>query len=174
MNKPQIYLDCDGVLADFDTFITPYMGGGSRLEWDVYSQQEFWDRLDGIDDLFGSLDKLQDADILVKGVEELCKLYDLNAPIILTGKPRKEKYTKQKLHWRDENFPHLEMIVCLSKDKCKYIKTQGDIIIDDWEKHMQAWIDAGGKWILHKSASQSLSELQEILEGLYGNGTGTE
>lgn len=166
MTKPQIFLDCDGVLADFDTFISPYMGGGSRDDWDHIQNKEFWGRLEGVDDLFGSLNKLPDADDLVKGVEEFCRQYDLAAPIILTGKPRLEKYTQQKLSWRDKHFPHLEMIVCESKNKRKHMKNKGDIIIDDWTKHQQAWIDFGGRWILHKNAKQSLSELEEILKEL--------
>lgn len=163
--KPQIFLDCDGVLADFDTFVDPYLGGGGRESWDDIDPQEFWDRLEVIDNLFGSLDKLPDADDLVAGVEKFCKDYDLDAPIILTGRPRLSKYTQQKLSWRDKHFPHLEMIVCESKNKRTHMKAPGDIIIDDWAKHMNDWIDVGGTWILHKSAEQSLQELSEILSG---------
>lgn len=159
----QIFLDCDGVLADFDTFVSPYLGGGPRADWDHLSPADFWGKLEHIEDLFGSLNKLPDADYLVKNVEALCDIYGLPAPIILTGKPRLAKYTKQKLAWRDKHYPHLEMIVCLSKDKRDHMKGPGDVIIDDWEKHQQAWLDHGGQWILHKNAEQSLRELKEIL-----------
>lgn len=165
LNKPQIFLDCDGVLADFDTFITPHMGGGDRDYWDKnLSNKEFWGRLEHIEDLFGSLDKMPDADILVQNVLDLCATYNLNRPIILTGKPRLDKYEQQKLSWRDKYFPNLEMIVCESKDKRKHMKAPGDILIDDWTKHMNAWIGAGGRWILHRSAEQSLKELAQILK----------
>lgn len=170
--KPQIFLDCDGVLADFDTFIIPYMGGTNRDYWDAnFSNAEFWGRLEHIDNLFGSLNKMSDADELVQGVEEFCKLYDLDPPIILTGKPRLDKYTEQKLKWRDEYFPHLEMIVTQSSNKRKHMKAPGDILIDDWTKHMQAWIDFDGRWILHKSAKQSLEELSNLLKEQFGDRT---
>lgn len=160
----QIFLDCDGVLADFDKFITPYMGGGTRPDWDWMGNKEFWGRLEHLEDLFGSLDKMPDADELVQGTIDLTWKHGLAMPIILTGKPRLDKYTQQKLNWRDEHFPHLEMIVCESKNKRKHMKAPGDIIIDDWEKHMQAWTSVGGRWILHKTAEQSLAELREMLE----------
>jgi hypothetical protein len=163
MDKTQIFLDCDGVLADFDTFITPYLGGGNRADWDHLSNADFWGKLEQIDNLFGGLDKMPDADDLVSGVETLCKQYDLPAPIILTGKPRLDKYKDQKLGWRDKYFPHLEMIVCESKNKRKHMRNPGDVLIDDWTKHMQAWIDVGGQWILHTSAEQSLKELKDYL-----------
>jgi hypothetical protein len=165
-NKPQIFLDCDGVLADFDKFVAPYMGSPHRPDWDWMSNQEFWGRLEHLDDLFGGLDKMPDADRLVFGVLGYCLKYDLAAPIILTGKPRLEKFTQQKLNWRDKYFPTLEMIVCDSKNKRKHMKAPGDIIIDDWEKHMKAWQDVGGIWILHKTAEQSLEELGKVLEAL--------
>lgn len=166
MSKTQIFLDCDGVLADFDKFITPLMPEGGRAAWNELPNKEFWARLEVLKDLFGSLDKMPDADALVAGVEAYCEKYGLPAPIILTGKPRLEKFTQQKLSWRDKHFPHLEMIVCESKNKRKHMKAKGDIIIDDWERHMQPWIDMGGVWILHTSAAQSLKELGKVLEDL--------
>ena len=45
MNKPKIFLDCDGVLADFDAQACVALGVDHRVFEDSYGEDEFWRRL---------------------------------------------------------------------------------------------------------------------------------
>ena len=60
----------------------------------------------------------------------------------------------------DRHF--MEMIVCMSRDKRNYCQP-GDVLIDD-RPHFQAkWEGAGGVWITHTSAAESITKLTEHL-----------
>lgn len=154
MNKMQLFLDCDGVLADFNKRATEIVGMPPRDFEDKVGEKKFWDAIYGTPDFFSSLDPMPDAYELVNAVSHL-------NPIILTGKPRGNWAEKQKLVWRDKYFPNLPMIVCPSRDKIKYAKP-GDVIVDDWAKHQQTWLNGGGIWVMHTSAKDSIRQLKEL------------
>jgi hypothetical protein len=153
-NNMQLFLDCDGVLADFNKRAIEICGEHPREFEDRVGEQKFWDMIYGTPDFFYSLDPMPDAYDLVGAVKHL-------NPIILTGKPRGEWAKEQKLRWRDKYFPDLEMIVCKSQDKIKHAKS-GDIIVDDWLKWRQIWVDGGGIWVTHTSAENSIRELKTL------------
>ena len=150
----QLFLDCDGVLANFNKRAIQICGMEPRQFEDKVGEKKFWDMIYGTPDFFLSLEPMPDAYDLVNAVRHL-------DPIILTGKPRGNWAEKQKLAWRDKYFPDLEMIVCPSKDKINYAKP-GDVIVDDWAKHQQTWIDGGGIWVMHTSAANSILELKAL------------
>ena len=151
---PQLFLDCDGVLANFDKRAREILGVVPREFEDKEGEQKFWDTLYGTPEFFFSLEPMPDAYELVDAVKHL-------NPIILTGRPRGEWSVDQKLRWRDKYFPNLEMIVCRSRDKIKHAKP-GDVIVDDWEKWRHLWVNGGGIWILHTSAQNSIRDLREL------------
>lgn len=152
--KPQLFLDCDGVLANFDKRAVEIVGMQPRDFENQNGAKKFWNMIYGTPDFFFSLEPMPDAHDLVNAVRHL-------NPIILTGKPRGEWAEKQKLAWRDKHFPDLQMIVCMSVDKIKYAQP-GDIIIDDWPKYRQIWLDGGGVWIDHYTAEISINELKKM------------
>ena len=53
--RRQIYLDCDGVLADFDTAAEKILGLPPRVFEDRFGSGQFWKLLAGHGDFFGSL-----------------------------------------------------------------------------------------------------------------------
>jgi len=150
----QLFLDCDGVLANFDKRAREILGMVPREFEDREGEQKFWDTLYDTTDFFYSLEPMPDAYDLVNAVKHL-------KPVILTGRPRGEWSVDQKLRWRDKYFPDLEMIVCRSRDKIKHAKP-GDVIVDDWEKWQPVWEKGGGVWILHTSAENSIRELKKM------------
>lgn len=150
----QLFLDCDGVLANFDKRAEEALGMNPRLYEKIHGTKKFWDGIYSIPDFFFTLEPMDDAYELVHAVEHL-------NPIILTGKPKGEWGREQKLRWRDKYFPKLEMIVCQSKDKIKHAKA-GDVLVDDWTKYKQVWIDGGGIWVDHVNARTSIVKLKQL------------
>lgn len=153
----QLFLDCDGVLANFDKRAREIVGMNPREFEDLSGADVLWDRIFGTSDFFYSLEPMPDAHELVEAVKHL-------NPIILTGAPEKGRgllAQHQKLRWRDKHFPDLEMIVCPSRNKIKYAKP-GDVIVDDWEKWKHIWVQGGGVWVLHTSARNSIEELEAL------------
>src|SRR5262249_25132824 len=78
--RRQIYLNCDGVLADFDTAAEAILGIHPRTFEDQHGAAEFWTRLARAPDFFGRLEPMPDAYDLYDAVKA-------KAPIILTGMP---------------------------------------------------------------------------------------
>lgn len=150
----QLFLDCDGVLADFNKLATERMGMGPREFEAQFGVKAFWNEIYAIEDFFFKLDPMADAFELVDAVRHL-------NPIILTGAPRGKQTHDQKRRWGQKWFPDLQMIICPSRDKIKYAKP-GDVIVDDWYKYKQTWVDGGGVWVMHTSAKDSLRQLREL------------
>lgn len=149
-----IWLDCDGVLADFDKGFYQKFGISSEEYEEQHGAKDFWFKIKNSLNFFGTLPLMPDAMQLYKAVEQL-------RPIILTGCPFGNWAEHQKFGWRDKHFPGVPMVTCLSRNKKSFCKP-GDILIDDLTKYQHLWEDAGGKFILHTSAASSISSLQEL------------
>lgn len=160
MNRPnRLILDCDGVLADFDKLAFAVLGMPSSQYEAQHGAKAFWKELRHYSNgkgwgFFESLPLMPDAMELFEAVKHL-------DPFILTGCPFGNWAPEQKLRWAERMFPGVEMITCMAKDKSLHMN-QGDILIDDREKHRQAWEDAGGIWITHTSAKSSIEQLRAI------------
>ncbi len=154
----QLFLDCDGVLADFDKFFVDNYQMNPREYEKVYGQPKFWYEIENFDGgFFRQLPKMPDADELVDAVRHL-------NPIILTGAPKGSTWpAPQKLAWRDEHYPGIPMICCQSKVKYTHmVEGKHNVIVDDWFKYKSVWEDNGGTFILHTSAKASLDELKQL------------
>ena len=160
----QVFLDSDGVLADFDKLAGEILGMPSREFEKVkhHGPGEMWARLYAHDDFFYKIPKMHDADDLVNGVIELG--FD---PIVLTGIPSKDGSDwaiGQKIRWYQDHYPDLPVITCKSKDKLLHmIEGKHNVLIDDWTQHKAAWEEAGGTFIVHTSAADSLEQLKELI-----------
>lgn len=152
----QLFLDCDGVLADFDSHFLALCGEESRGYEDKYGAKAFWKVVQSDPDFFYNLPLMPGAQELYDAVKHL-------SPPILTGVPNGNWAQPQKLRWRDKHFPDASMITCPSRDK-KLFMVPGklNIIIDDWTKHQKTWEDADGVFIVHTSAAESLAVLRDM------------
>lgn len=160
----QVFLDSDGVLADFDTLAGEILGMPPR-EFERVKHTggaaEMWKRLYEHEDFFYKIPKMPDADELVQGVIDMG--FD---PIVLTGIPSKDGSDwaiGQKMRWYAEKYPDLPVITCKSKDKLLHmIEGKHNVLIDDWTQHKAAWERAGGTFIVHTSAKKSLQDLAQV------------
>ncbi len=147
----QIYVDMDGVLADFDAHYlrifgyTPTRPGGT--DWKAVRAHEGF---------YATMPPMPDLDVLWS------RLYPHN-PIILTGVPASIPEAEgNKLEWIVRNLPSMpEVICCQAKDKANHC-LPGDLLIDDYEKHRLVWLDACGIWITHTSARNTCARLDEL------------
>lgn len=86
-------------------------------------------------------------------------------PTILTGVPSSiPQAAEQKRAWVARFCgPSIRIITCASKDKYRHA-APGDILVDDWEKHRRAWLDAGGVWVTHVDATTTIAALRPLLQ----------
>ena len=151
IGEPHIFLDCDGVLADFDSYAADYFGKHPREYERLMGSERFWRELEAKGDFYRNLPVMRDAHKLVDGVRHL-------NPTILTGCPRGNWAEQQKIDWAHEHFPGIPVITCRSADKRLHSKP-GDVLIDDWPQHRHRWIEHGGVFISHYDAETSLATL---------------
>lgn len=150
----QLYLDCDGVLADFDRAATALLGMPPRLFEHQHGRSEFWTRLARAPDFYGSLPLMPDARQLFDAVRHL-------DPIILTGLPRGDWAAPQKIRWAASHFPGTRIITCLAADKRRHAR-RGDILVDDTLKYRMLWEKAGGIFVHHHSAASTIATLWQL------------
>ena len=148
---PHLFLDCDGVLADFDTGAARILGKPVADFEASHSKGEFWRRLARAKDFYVTLPEMPDAQVLFNAVKHL-------SPTILTGLPMGNWAAPQKVRWAAEHFPGTPIITCMARDKYRHMQS-GDVLIDDREQHRGKWEDAGGVFVHHRSAKASLDEL---------------
>ncbi|QDP20054.1 5' nucleotidase, NT5C type [Sphingomonas xanthus] len=150
----QLFLDCDGVLADFEGGARALLGMSPAAFEARHGKREFWRRIARAPDFYGTLDPLPDAAELFDAVAHL-------DPIILTGLPLGNWAAPQKQRWAATHFPGTRIITCMARDKFRHM-TGRDVLVDDRATHRDAWANAGGTFIHHVSASDSLRQLAEI------------
>jgi hypothetical protein len=151
--RRRIYLDCDGVLADFDKGAEQVLGMHPRAFEKRHGMGLFWKRLAAADSFFENLEPLPDAYALYDAVKH-------RDPVILTGLPRGRWAEPQKRRWAARHFPGVEVITtsaALKREHCH----PGDALVDDRDQYRHLWEAAGGVFIHHKSARASIEALAD-------------
>lgn len=152
----QLFLDCDGVLADFDAGAKAVLGKTPDVFIARYGMGRFWQRLAHAPDFYARLPLMPGAMQLFEAVRHL-------DPIILTGLPRGNWAADQKVRWAAEHFPGTRIITCMAVEKRKHAQ-HGDVLVDDTLKHRHLWEEAGGIFIHHCSTADTLDALSRCFE----------
>lgn len=152
--SPQLFLDCDGVLADFEAGAREVLGASVREFEQRHGKREFWRRLARTRDFYATLPLMDDARLLFDAVAHL-------DPIILTGLPLGNWAAPQKVRWAEEHFPGTHIITCMARDKYRHMKG-ADVLVDDRADHRDKWEAAGGIFVHHRNARASIAELARI------------
>lgn len=153
----RLFLDLDGVLADFDRGVVQATGRtpdelGNRLMWPLLAKTPgFYDHLpwtaDGRD------------------------LWDFArpfSPVIVTGVPLGKWAEPQKRSWcARELGADVEVICCLSREKGRHAAAllgpdETMVLVDDRLKVQPGWEEAGGRFVLHTSSADSIAALKEL------------
>lgn len=156
----KIYLDLDGVLADFQK---RYQELFSTAPDHDTSRKRFGQRF-GIfiqNNNFATLDMMSDA------LELLSYLKTVSVPIeILSSTAREisnEEISRQKQTWLDNHDIKYPAIFVPGKRLKVNYASENCILIDDTVSNIDDWNKAGGIGILHKNASDTISMLQPLL-----------
>jgi hypothetical protein len=166
--KPIVYLDMDGVLADF-------FGGVEFLygveHWKQLTndktkdlKKEVIDRITGTD-FFAVLPKFPTTDALIDMVKKFTGgNFSINTSPLRGDHENSAKYKKL---WIQNNIETPDEIVVTGR-KETYAKNKGtgtpNILIDDRPVNIQKWQAAGGYGILYQANRDQLTKVQKGLE----------
>lgn len=154
----QIYLDMDGVLADFDAAACAALGTDNSYKWEwIHGTKAFWDTLYANDNFFGDLPPMADAMELYGAVAHL-------RPIILTALPKTgtAEVDRQKRDWIARHLGgDVPVITCQTSEKPDYC-LRGDVLVDDRSVNRAKWQGRGGHYVLHTSAADSVAQMREL------------
>jgi len=160
----KVYLDMDGVLADFDQRFRDISGMEPREFENKYGTKEFWNLIDeenkikfwvGIPVMSGAAD-------LVDAVK------DYNYELLTSPSAKKQSYLGKILWVRNhigDVFPSKPRINFKKAKEKHLVKPQlakTDILIDDREDTIGRWNAAGGTGIVYKNISQVLNDLGKL------------
>ena len=159
--KPRIYCDMDGVLCDFKT-AAEKVTGMPIMKWMYASKSEKWQKIKdtpkfwhtlpwqaGGRQLWSYISKF-DPHILSAYVEES---YDPNC---IPGKTK----------WLSKNagISNRSKINLVRRKEKKLFAKKGNpsILIDDYEKNVREFINAGGTGIHHTNTSKTIAQLKRL------------
>lgn len=154
----RLFLDCDGVLADFDGAFRERFGLTPREYEAKHGRSAFWRDLRRQAPQFYLFLPLKD---------DARELFDALAhlePTILTGCPGGGWAEPQKVAWAGVHFPGTPIITCRARDKPDHCQP-GDVLVDDQARHRDPWTEAGGVFVLHRSATESVPRVLAALGG---------
>ena len=152
-----LYVDLDGVLADFDTGCFEVTGRNP----DSIAVSQMWRCFEATQDFFANLEWMPGAEEMWNEITKHIQ------PTILSGVPTRggsRWADRQKQSWtRKKLGDHVPLITCASREKQIY-SGPCRILIDDRARIGRAWEANGGIFIHHKSPGTTLRELRKLLQ----------
>jgi hypothetical protein len=178
--KPHLYLDMDGVQADFFTawaqwhnrkfgqsHVERYKDIGSREQREQSIAELSAEGPEFIQEFFANLPTLPGGQRLVQWLKTnkipftvlSAPLRGMNAPSIAGKKT-----------WLDAHNPGTSGSAIFTGDKARLAQAGGqpNILVDDFKKYVNAWTDAGGIGILYRDAG--VNDVIRQLAEIYGIG----
>lgn len=147
----RLFLDLDGVLADFDRGVLAVAG---RPPGELPARR-MWTALAAHPDFFGTLEPMPDAGALWS----FCAPH---RPTILTGLPLGGWAAAQKRAWVARVLgADVEVETCMSREKHRR-SGPGRVLVDDRADLEGPWTAAGGDFVRHVSAERSVAALRAL------------
>ena len=173
--------DMDGVMCDFDLQFTQMIGSSPKEFESQYGTLKFWNEIANKGELFwSSMEKMPDFNQHKDGIVKIVNDNNLDLQVltstsgnwIIKNHPRDEakevirNIEKGKLEWLRNNWSGLKVNFSGSGgSKAKFAKPNS-CLIDDLSKNIESFEAAGGKGIIHTTASKSLNDLQLLINQL--------
>jgi 5'(3')-deoxyribonucleotidase len=147
-----IFVDLDGVITNFQKKLSELLGHPVKKEfgddpkiWAAISRagKKFWSEMEWMPD--------------GRELWEAIEIYD---PTILSAPSNHPSSVEGKKEWLKENLPDVPYIIEQKKEKHA---GKDKILIDDREKNIKKWEEAGGIGILHKDAKTTIDKLKKVM-----------
>ncbi len=151
--KMKLFVDLDGVITDFNKALSDLLG--HPVKKDFGNDPAIWRAIDKAGENFW-----KNMSFMPDG-HELWDYIKKYKPTVLTSPTRHPSSKAGKKVWLKEELPGVPYIIDSKKEQ--YAK-DGYILIDDREKNIKKWEEAGGVGILHKDAESSIKKLKKIME----------
>lgn len=156
-----LYLDMDGVVADFNAYAKKvlYKKVDSEERWAPGE----WTKLRDNQRLYRDLEQTPEADQLVEFCRAFClqKEYTL---LFLTAIPKNNDVPwafYDKVMWAQARYPDIPVMFGPYSNDKQHHYCAGDILIDDRTSNIEQWRAAGGFGILHKgNLASTIGHLQ--------------
>ena len=152
----RVYLDLDGVMADFDAHYPAEFGQDHKSMAD----DDMWAKINAHPTYF------EDMPLCPGAADFFAEIRHLK-PIILTACPRTNyaHVAGQKRRWVHKHLSaELTVLPVMGgHNKHLFMHSPGDVLIDDYEKNCTPWGASGGVAILHKSFSETRARLRAII-----------
>lgn len=149
----QVFLDLDGVFADFDARVMRLTGKHPG----ELSRNDLWKAVNRDKRFFAELELIEGCMLLWEATRDM-------EPIFLTGAPSSRVFQEQKREWVARVFgPEFAVHVVPKKLKQEF-SGPGRVLIDDTPSNIEQWEARGGHGILHTGDHAStVKALQELV-----------
>ena len=162
--EPTLYLDMDGVVADWETAIADILGY-KLIEGDRWPDQD-WRKIIQFQRVYRDIPLLPWAREFVDEACEIARAANY-AVKFLTAVPRRNDFPyafEDKVHWANKHFPTIPVwFGPYSQDKQKRA-APGQVLVDDRMTNINEWIAQNGIGIyFHRNPDAVLAILRNIL-----------
>lgn len=158
-----LYIDMDGVVADFDRYANQKLGVGPS---EGKYPQNVWEILIENPRLYRDLEPTPYATKLYDFCRKTAKKLDYRVAF-LTAIPKKNDVQHamyDKVNWAQKYFPDTPVFFGpYSRDKQNHCKAL-DILIDDRSDNIKEWKETGGVGILHKEYDVTVEKLKGFVD----------
>lgn len=150
-----LYIDVDGVLADFNKACIQHTGKPYH--------KECWSILERVPNLFSTLEVMPYSWMVLSFLEQRNIQYELLGALpLLTEKLVTAQ--RDKVQWvRDKLQIDVQVNLVASRHYKKYFCKCGDILIDDMPDNIKQWEEVGGIGIFHTDWENTIKRLDSIL-----------
>ena len=150
----------DGVLVDFIKGVSEMIG--KPLTADNKGHTEYDERKQELTDkrCFRKLPPMVDYHELIGYVKHTGLNWEI---LTAAGAINRQLVVYDKTEWIKEYVDPFVVVTCTYSGSQKAVfAKKGNILIDDRPKNIEAWEDAGGIGIIHKSAKHTIEELKKL------------
>ena len=158
----KIFFDLDDTLADFSGGVKKlgFVESGHKIEDD----NRMFEMIRECPHFYANLDLYPGSLELLNKVIET---YGIDKVEILSGVPRPHRNittaSEDKMTWCKKYLPKdMKINLCLRKDKYKFCKGKGYVLIDDNEGNCDEWKEAGGTAIQFDGKVDVMTSLKDI------------
>ena len=164
-NVKRIFIDMDGVLADFLRGVEKPEYIGHPLTNDDAGHTEYDLRKEELTNkrLFANLPPMVDMYDLLAYIKHTGVKWEI---LTAAGLVNRDLVVYDKNEWIKRYVDPSVVVTCtMSGSQKAAFAYEGSVLIDDRKKNIDAWESAGGIGILHTSAKETINKLKELRNG---------